>query len=115
MQADILERHAPGKRVYPKRVSRVRISVAPQREALIINTIVGAFFFIGYGQVLMRNGNNKSEKTCKNSGGYSLVSLYNIGIEPRDSICDGSSALICGVTSTRFPFFEKACPTRCKM
>lgn len=60
-----MERRATaGKRVYPKRVSRVRISVAPRIEALIINTIVGAFFFLGYGQVLMRNGNNKSEKTC---------------------------------------------------
>jgi len=29
MQADILERHAPGKRVYAKSVSRVRISLTP--------------------------------------------------------------------------------------
>lgn len=110
MQADILERHAPGKRVYPKRVSRVRISVAPQREALIINTIVGAFFFLGYGQVLMRNGNNKSEKLAINSGGYSLVSVYYVGIETRNPICSSSLALICVVTSTMFPFFEKEKP-----
>lgn len=34
MQADILERHAPGKRVYAKSVSGVRIPLTPQLKRM---------------------------------------------------------------------------------